>query len=48
VAFWCGGKYLLYFSLKEEYLNEKEYQKAMALVDEIGAMLWKTIKNLKQ
>lgn len=42
------SKYLLYFSLKEGYLKEKEYQKLINLAEEIGAMLWKTIKNLEK
>jgi four helix bundle protein len=41
-------KYLLYFSFKEGYLKEKEYQEAINLAEEIGAMLWKTIKNLEK
>ncbi|MBU1102100.1 four helix bundle protein [Patescibacteria group bacterium] len=40
-------KYLLYFSLKEEYMEMIIYQKAINLAEEIGAMLWKTIKNLE-
>lgn len=40
-------KYLLHFSLKENYLPEKSYKEAMKLAEEIGAMLWKTIKKLK-
>ncbi|HCX27535.1 MAG TPA: four helix bundle protein [Candidatus Portnoybacteria bacterium] len=40
-------KYLLHFSFKEKYLNEKEYQEAMKLAEEIGAMLWKTTRNLE-
>jgi len=41
-------KYLLYFSLREEYLDGADYKKAIKLADEIGAMLWKTITNLKE
>jgi len=40
-------KYLLYFSLKENYLKEADYQKAIKLAEEIGAMLWKTIESIK-
>ena len=40
------SKYLLNFSLKEQYLSEGEYQKAIALAEEIGAMLWKTLSNI--
>ena len=39
-------KYLLHFSLVESYLNKEDYQKIMKLTEEIGAMLWKTIKSL--
>lgn len=41
-------KYLLLFALKEGYCGEKEYQIASDMADEIGAMLWKTIENLKR
>ncbi len=37
-------KYLLYFSMKENYIGEKEYLDGLNLAEEIGAMLWKTIK----
>jgi four helix bundle protein len=40
-------KYLLYFSLKENYLTETDYQKTIKLAEEIGAMPWKTIESLK-
>jgi len=39
-------KYLLYFSFKERYLSEDEYKKLIKLTDEIGAMLWGTLKKL--
>jgi len=41
------SKYLLHFSLVEEYLNQKDYNKALKLAEEIGAMLWRSIKPLK-
>ena len=41
------SKYLLHFCLTENYLNKKEYQEAMNLAEEIGAMLWKSIQPLK-
>lgn len=41
------SKYLLHFSLIEEYLSKQEYREAIKLADEIGAMLWGTIKKLK-
>ena len=40
------SKYLLYFSYKEKYLEEKDYQELIKLSEEIGAMLWGIIKKL--
>ena len=40
------SKYLLYFSTVEKYLSKKNYQAALKLAEEIGAMLWGTIKKL--
>ena len=41
------SKYLLYFSLKEKYINQREYEKAIKLAEEIGAMLWCSLQSLK-
>lgn len=41
-------KYLLYFSHKEGYIEEKEYSGALKIADEIGAMLWNRIKDFKE
>jgi len=41
------SKYLLHFSLVEKYLNQKDYDKAIKLTEEIGAMLWRSIQPLK-
>jgi len=41
-------KYLLHFSLKENYLTDAEYEKGMGLAEEIGAMLWRTIKSMEE
>jgi len=41
------SKYLLNFCLKEGYLTAEEFKKADQLGEEIGAMLWHTIKSLK-
>lgn len=41
------SKYLLHFSLVEKYLFSDVYDKAIKLVEEIGAMLWHSIKSLK-
>ncbi len=40
-------KYLLHFSLMEGFINENQYKKGMELADEIGALLWTEIKNIK-
>ena len=36
------SKYLLAFSLVENYLNKFDYDRANELAEEIGAMLWST------
>jgi len=41
------SKYLLYFSLVEGYLLKTDYDKAVKLAEDIGAMLWGIIRNLK-
>jgi len=41
------SKYLLHFSLVEGFLNKEDYKIGLALADEIGAMLWKSIPNEK-
>jgi four helix bundle protein len=41
------SKYLLHFYLMEKYINKEEYQKAVKLAEEIGAMLWKSVQSLK-
>ena len=41
------SKYLLYFSKREGYISEIEYEKLTKLAEEIGAMLWTTMKGLK-
>lgn len=41
------SKYLLHFSLKEEYINKNDYQDIINLAEHIGAMLYGIIKNLK-
>ena len=42
------SKYLLHFSLVEKYLSSEDYEKAIKLAEEIGAMLWRSIQSLKQ
>ena len=41
------SKYLLHFALVEKYLSQKDYEKAIKLTEEIGAMLWRSIQPLK-
>ncbi len=41
------SKYLLYFSLKETYITQKDYKKAIKLAEEIGAMLWRSLQSIK-
>ncbi|MBI2476291.1 MAG: four helix bundle protein [Candidatus Taylorbacteria bacterium] len=41
------SKYLLHFSLVEKYIAKDEYEQAINLAEDIGAMLWGVIRNLK-
>jgi len=41
------SKYLLHFSLVEKYLSQKDYNRAIKLAEEIGAMLWHSLQSLK-
>lgn len=41
-------KYLLKFSNEEGYLKKDDFEKALSLAEEIGAMLWRTIENIKK
>lgn len=38
------SKYLIYFSYTEEYIHTEEYEKLLALSEEIGKMLWSEIE----
>ncbi|MDA3840714.1 MAG: four helix bundle protein [Patescibacteria group bacterium] len=38
------SKYLLHFCLVEKYLQKSDYEKALVLSEEIGAMVYKIIK----
>ena len=42
------SKYLLHFSLVEKYLTAEDYEKAVNLAEEIGAMLWNALKSIRQ
>src|SRR3989344_5883562 len=41
------SKYLLDFSKEEKYINENDYKKAITLAEDIGAMLWGIMRNLR-
>ena len=41
------SKYLLHFSMTENYLTESDYKNAMKLAEEIGAMTWRAIESLE-
>jgi len=41
------SKYLLNFSLVENYIIQDEYEKVIKVAEEIGAMLWRSIESLK-
>lgn len=41
------SKYLLHFSLEEKYLTKYQYENVIKLAEEIGAMLWGIIRNLR-
>jgi len=40
-------KYLLYFVLKENFLREDECEEALSLAEEIGKILWSSIKTIE-
>ncbi|MFA5133869.1 MAG: four helix bundle protein [Patescibacteria group bacterium] len=40
------SKYLVYFSYKRKFFNEKQYEKLIQLAEEIGKMLWGTINKI--
>ncbi len=42
------SQYLLKFSEKEGYITQQEYVESNQIGNEIGAMLWYTIKSLKK
>ncbi len=39
------AEYLIKFSIKENYSNSEDASRSLKLADEIGAMLWSTIKS---
>lgn len=42
------SKYLLHFSLVENYFDRKDYENSIKLAEEIGAMLWSILKSIKE
>ena len=42
------SKYLIYFSYREKYLKDDEYNNLINLGEELGAMLWSTIDGLSK
>jgi len=42
------SKYLLHFSLVEKFLNKEDYEKIIKLSEEVGAMLWREIENVRK
>ena len=41
------SKYLLYFSLKRNYITQAKHDIGFTLVEEIGKMLWSEITKLE-
>lgn len=41
-------KYLLHFAYVEKYLDNKNYQNLLNLAEELGKILWTSIKTLKR
>lgn len=42
------SRYLLEFSYRQKWIFNEDYQVCLKMVDEIGAMLWKTIEHLSR
>jgi len=40
-------KYLLHFAHKEGYFNEKEYKKTLSLAEEVGKIIWTSLKTIE-
>lgn len=41
------SKYLLFFSKKQRFITEDDYNKGLKLAEEIGKMLWKELTDLE-
>jgi four helix bundle protein len=42
------SKYLLDFALEEKWVGKDDYELALSLSEEIGAMLWRTIEHISR
>lgn len=42
------SKYILFFSLKEKFINQDKYNKGLVLSEEIGRMLWSEVSLLER
>ena len=42
------SKYLLHFSLVEEYITKDDYHTGLRMTEEISAMLWTEVDNLEK
>ena len=41
------SKYLLFFSKKQRFITEEDYNKGLKLAEEIGKMLWKKLTDME-
>lgn len=41
-------KYLLYFICREGYIKEKKYHELLGLAEEVGKMLWASLKTINR
>ena len=41
------SKYLLYFSSKQKFITQEDYERGLSLAEEIGKMLWKELTDLE-
>lgn len=41
-------KYLLFFAYREKYLHEKQYKEILDLAEEVGKMLWTSLKTINK
>jgi four helix bundle protein len=40
-------KYLLFFAYKEQFIAEKDYNEALSLAEEIGKIIWTSIRTIE-